>query len=76
MEQFKHIESQYFQKLNKELALQLDRAKQEIDKCNKIIEMCKQVLATPSSKSIDNLIEEINRIEGEKDDKDFSEKNT
>ena len=64
MEQFKHIESQYFQKLNKEL-----------DKCKKIIEMCKQVLATPNSKSIDNLIEEINRIEGEQDDKDCSKKN-
>ena len=72
MEQFKHIESQYFQKLNKELAMQLDKAKGEIDKCKKIIEMCKQVLATPNSKSIDNLIEEINRIEGEQDDKDCS----
>ena len=75
MEQFKHIESQFFQKLNRELADQLEVAKKEIDRCNEIIKMCKQVLAAPNTRSIDNLMEEINRIDGDSDDKDCSKEN-
>jgi uncharacterized protein Yka (UPF0111/DUF47 family) len=76
MEQFKTIESQFFQKLNRDLAAQLNKTRREVEKCKDIIKMCKQVLESPTSRAIENLIEEIEKVEGDTDDENRSEEDT
>ena len=70
-----NVKHQYFLTINKILAEQLSDATKEIDKCNEIIKLCKLALRNHPTKSLENLLSEIKKIEERQDDKDPSEKN-